>query len=98
MPIYVEFELGKKISYPNLTFFLGLKKSIALTLTLIIPMFFTQQYMILILCQNFGGEKIDFFALHFLLYVGTGMRAVCTFCTGFKNQKNSWRYPSNPKV
>jgi len=29
------------------------------------------------------------------MYVGTGMRAACRFCTGFKNQKNSWGYPSN---
>ena len=66
---------------------------LSLTQTLIIPMFFTQQNMITILYQNFG-EKNKFFPLHFHLYVGTGMRAVCRFCTGLKNQKNSWGYPS----
>ena len=41
-------------------------------------------------------KKNQIFPEHFQLYVGTGMRAVCIFCTSCKNQKNSWGYPSNP--
>ena len=40
-------------------------------------------------------KKNQIFPEHFQLYVGTGMRAVCIFCTSCKNQKNSWGYPSN---
>ena len=40
-------------------------------------------------------EKIKKIPSHLHLYVGTGMRAACRFCTGFKNQKNLWGYPSN---
>ena len=39
-------------------------------------------------------KKNQIFPEHFQLYVGTGMRAVCIFCTSRKNQKNSWGYPS----
>ena len=43
-------------------------------------------------------KKNQIFPEHFQLYVGTGMRAVCIFCTSCKNQKNSWGYPSNPNL
>ena len=43
-------------------------------------------------------KKNQIFPEHFQLYVGTGMRAVCIFCTSRKNQKNSWGYPSNPNL
>jgi len=92
---YIKFELENKNSYPNHTFFMGLIKFYDHNPKTNHIYIFYPPKIITLSCQKMLIKKNQIFPEHFQLYVGTGMRAVCIFCTICKNQKNSWGYPSN---